>query len=542
MSLQSRLNLLFLGLILSSVVAALIANRTERSEQEHLSEAAGVLLQQNSAHWLELSSEGMRQFAEDYSWWDEMVRFVTHPDPAWAETNFEDMLDFWHVSGVWVFDRVGRESYHLTHQDHPNLRFPLDSNEIWDLTRVDIFPHFMKKTEHGWLELRGAPIQPGDDQERTSQAQGWFFVGRVWDETYFNLIRPSSAFSFSLHNSGKPVVPLNLNQISAAHPLLDERDQRIGSLIVTRHSPEITQWTTAGVDETLLWGLFGVVVVGATALSIHFWIKRPLRATLQALNSNETAPLRHLAESDHEFGRIARLMSQALDQKAELELETERRSATEIALRQSEESLQQALKERTQLGLDLHDSTIQVLYASGLSLSAVESQLADQPEDICRKLSDIRRNLQLAVDDLRQFIAASEDHSHDRSFRESIDGMLALMRDSNQIQIHSQIDDGVADHLNPHQCINLLQIMREGMANALRHSRAHSLWVEVKVRPKLVRLLIQDDGIGYQSAVNKQNSMGLSNMKSRAEAVGAVLKICERPEGGTRIDLQFNTP
>ncbi|GAB5560589.1 MAG: hypothetical protein SynsKO_22360 [Synoicihabitans sp.] len=540
MSLQRHIYCLVTWLVLSALLAAFIANQAESDEYEQLRRSSQSHLRNDSAHWIELAGVGMQRFVEDYSWWDEMVEFANTPDPDWAYTNFVDSLEFWEVSGVWVFDRNGDRSYELVAESYPELSFPLDKGEILQAIRIQPFAHFFRATPEGWLELRSAPIQSGDDEERSSPAQGWFFVGRIWDEEHFNRLRPSDIFEMEITASnGAPPSAEFSPGVSVTHSLRDERGAKVAEFRVGRTSHELDLWAEAGIDETLLWILFGGINAIVLWIWLHLLITKPVRTLAEGLNRHDISKIAQISRKNNELGNIARRVGADLQQQDLLRKETERRRSTEVALRKSEISLKNAIKERSQLQLDLHDSTIQVLYASGMSLSAIEKDLGDIAPESRERIQNIRRHLQIAVDDLRGFIADSAPEEAKSSLNESIEELLALMRSSNRVEVVSEIDTGAENALSESDTIELLQILREATSNAMRHARAKTIWVRLKVRPSFVRLTIEDDGIGVPEEERKQPSRGLKNMQSRALSIGAELVVEDRLEGGTRVDLKF---
>jgi signal transduction histidine kinase len=197
------------------------------------------------------------------------------------------------------------------------------------------------------------------------------------------------------------------------------------------------------------------------------------------------------------------------------------------------------MQERTQLGTDLHDSTIQTLYAAGLNLSAVEQAIKTNHPDQAEQLKELRRNLQISVDDLRWFIHNLETEVSPHSFHESIDSMLSLLRNTNQCQITSRIDKGVADPLSVEQRINLLQILREAVSNALRHSQAQRIQVSLQRQANLIKLRVEDDGVGMPSDPQNSTSLGISNMRYRARQANALLTIKSTVGSGTCVSLTF---
>ena len=71
------------------------------------------------------------------------------------------------------------------------------------------------------------------------------------------------------------------------------------------------------------------------------------------------------------------------------------------------------------------------------------------------------------------------------------------------------------------------------MANAAHHACAGNLWVTCRLEPPFATISVDDDGIG--AAAPRPDHFGLHIMHERAERIGAVLAIADRPEGGTRV-------
>ncbi len=88
----------------------------------------------------------------------------------------------------------------------------------------------------------------------------------------------------------------------------------------------------------------------------------------------------------------------------------------------------------------------------------------------------------------------------------------------------------------------LYRIGQEAVTNAIRHSGASTILVELKnIKDELV-LNIEDDGSGFEPENLKENQgFGLEGMKERANLVGGSLTIISRPSHGTKIQCRVNT-
>lgn len=96
----------------------------------------------------------------------------------------------------------------------------------------------------------------------------------------------------------------------------------------------------------------------------------------------------------------------------------------------------------------------------------------------------------------------------------------------------------VALHPDSHQQVYL--IAQEAVTNALRHSHATTIEVDVEYLGRHLRLAVRDNGCGFDSGKVRSecdSDMGLQAMCARAEAIGARLKVWTRDGVGTEIEL-----
>ncbi len=85
---------------------------------------------------------------------------------------------------------------------------------------------------------------------------------------------------------------------------------------------------------------------------------------------------------------------------------------------------------------------------------------------------------------------------------------------------------------------NLFRIAQEVLNNVAKHSQAAHVLVTVKESDDIVRIVIADDGIGFDPAEVDEpyngQGWGLINMAERAEAMGGSFRVESRPRQGTR--------
>ena len=101
------------------------------------------------------------------------------------------------------------------------------------------------------------------------------------------------------------------------------------------------------------------------------------------------------------------------------------------------------------------------------------------------------------------------------------------------------MEAGLADLLTQEQVSQLLPIVREAMSNSLRHSAAGTGLLSLELKDEVVRLIVKDDGCGFEAATIHEAGRGLNNMEIRATMLGGRLEISSCLGGGTKVECSF---
>ena len=192
--------------------------------------------------------------------------------------------------------------------------------------------------------------------------------------------------------------------------------------------------------------------------------------------------------------------------------------------------LRTILAERERIAHDLHDHVIQRLFAAGMDLQGTLAR-ARSPE-VAERLNRTLDDLQTIIEDIRTTIFQLKSPlGRDSGFRHRIQQVVADLTEARDIvttvRIHGPmtvVGDELAEHAEA--------VTSEAISNALRHSGASKLTIEVDVADMLTVDII-DNGCGI--SVDNPRFSGLANMKHRAEKLGGSCEISTPPEGGTRV-------
>jgi PAS domain S-box-containing protein len=222
---------------------------------------------------------------------------------------------------------------------------------------------------------------------------------------------------------------------------------------------------------------------------------------------------------------------------------TERKRMEEM-LRQRERDLSTALQERERISQDLHDGILQSLYAVGLGLEACKPLIRQQPAQVAEQfmttLDQAIGQLNHVMGEVRNFIAGLESHLlQGGDFPTALRTMVHTMCGSSSAKCRVRIDDAAGDHISTEQALHIINIVREGLSNSLRHSQATGIIVSLRQFIGSVRLAITDNGIGFNPRSAHGVGHGLENMAARAQKVGGLFAIRSEPYKGTRILLDL---
>lgn len=196
--------------------------------------------------------------------------------------------------------------------------------------------------------------------------------------------------------------------------------------------------------------------------------------------------------------------------------------------------------ERTVIARELHDSLAQALSYLKIQVTRLNHGLAKDDRTTLEDVSaELQEGLNSAYRQLRELLT---------TFRLKMDssGLLSSLQTSiKQFSEQSVLDITLDYRLNnlpltPNEEIHLLQIIREALQNAVRHSGGQSVVVKVyQSDQKQVQVSIEDDGIGIAQTPEKLNHYGLAIMRERSKNLGGDVVIKRREQGGTGVYFGF---
>ena len=193
-------------------------------------------------------------------------------------------------------------------------------------------------------------------------------------------------------------------------------------------------------------------------------------------------------------------------------------------------------EERRRIARDLHDHLGQQLTSLRLKLEAVRTVTPDLP------------NVQATLTQADALL--TRDRSAISTFcrgscappPSTISGLKAVLENyvsewSRHANVQARFHvEGLGDErVAPEIEATLYRIAQEALNNVARHARAQSVGVVLERRGRTLSLVIEDDGVGFDTSTTSNTMIGLLGMRERAAVVGGSFDIEPTAGGGTTV-------
>lgn len=195
-------------------------------------------------------------------------------------------------------------------------------------------------------------------------------------------------------------------------------------------------------------------------------------------------------------------------------------------------------KERARIARDLHDQL-----GANLTQVALLSEMAetdknspDEVEAHAKQISQTALETTHALDEIVWTVNPSND---------TLDGLinyvckyaqeyLALADLRYRLEVPSQLP---TTPISPELRHNVFLAAKESVNNVVKHARASSAWLRLRLEPHQFILEIEDNGRGISPADEKKGRNGLRNMRKRMQDIGGEFEVTPGSEGGTKVRL-----
>lgn len=215
--------------------------------------------------------------------------------------------------------------------------------------------------------------------------------------------------------------------------------------------------------------------------------------------------------------------------------------AIENARLRAESEQNAVLMERNRLARDLHDAVTQTLFSASLIAEVLPRIWQRDPEEGWRRLEELRQLSRGALAEMRTLLlelrptALTESRLSDllRQLGDAVSGRA-------RVPVNLTVENEFA--LHPDVQVFFYRIAQEALNNILKHAGASKVDLLLQFREsgadgRSVRLVIVDNGRGFNPTEVPPNHLGLGIMRERAQTINAELRVESAVGQGTTIEV-----
>jgi signal transduction histidine kinase len=195
--------------------------------------------------------------------------------------------------------------------------------------------------------------------------------------------------------------------------------------------------------------------------------------------------------------------------------------------------------ERKALSRELHDEVGQTLTALGMELGNLQAVRQADPAKFRAHVDDLKRlnaDAMRAVRDLAMGLRPS--------MLDDLGLAPALEWQGREFSRHTGVPatvhvEGSLDELPEAHRTCIYRVVQEALTNCAKHANATNVRVSMEANDHRVRLLIEDDGVGFDSEAGNKGGLGLLGIKERVQEIDGTVRISSAIQRGTRLEAVF---
>jgi signal transduction histidine kinase len=197
---------------------------------------------------------------------------------------------------------------------------------------------------------------------------------------------------------------------------------------------------------------------------------------------------------------------------------------------------------RKELARDLHDGPTQSIAAIAMRINFIRSLVQRDPPQAIIELQKVEELAKQTSKDIRGMLFTLRPLILEtQGLEAAINAVINRIRETDSLNVtvqggeHCDILDDAAQSV-------VFSIVEEALGNARKYAKARLIEVRFWREDNLFVALVQDDGKGFDTQdVNRdyssRGSLGMVNMRERAERINGSLRVESAPNQGTKVTL-----
>lgn len=478
-------------------------------------------------------SSSLIAYTNDYTYWDEMVKFTGSCDTVWAQGNIDASLSTYGADYVWVFDSTGTLVYFTSPPGTAAIdQTALNVKMLMESSADKRFNHFFTEDKGKIIEISVFSIHPTADPKRLSEPLGYYAAGRLWSPAYMSGIAEltGTGLKFREENTMEAAAAEDNDfLVQNQFELKDSSGRVLKQIISFKEFSNLKAAYSQFQSQLIVMNFIVAIVLIFSTLVLYHLVNRPLKKINKSLAAGDSKHIMPLINKRNEFGYLAKMINDFFEQKKILLNEIQERIDAELKIKISEEKLKGSLQEKEVLLKEVHHrvkNNLQIiislirLQANKVSDEALNSHLNET----------LNRIKSIAI--VHEMLYRSEDLSH-IEFREYInkitDSLKTIYADKTKgLNIKVYSDDV---YFTVDKAVPCAIIINELVTNSIKHAFNHThegvISVSMNRENGYYSMKIADNGSGLEHDFRFQHSdsLGMNLVSSLADQLDAEVNI-----------------
>ena len=197
---------------------------------------------------------------------------------------------------------------------------------------------------------------------------------------------------------------------------------------------------------------------------------------------------------------------------------------------------------RKELARDLHDGPTQTIAAIAMRVNFIRSLIAKNPNQAVVELEKVEELAKQTSKEIRGLLFALRPLVLEtQGLAKAIETVISRIKETDGLNIRL-VGGEHADLLTDQAQTVIFSIVEEALGNARKYSQANLTEVRMWREENLFVIQVKDDGVGFDvQDVNRdyssRGSLGMVNMRERAERIDGSLRLESAPGQGTTVTL-----
>lgn len=201
-------------------------------------------------------------------------------------------------------------------------------------------------------------------------------------------------------------------------------------------------------------------------------------------------------------------------------------------------------KVRNDIAADLHDDMGATLTSIGFFGELIRKKIINraEPSEILPLLSKVIDSSKESVETMRGVVwTINPNNDFALDFFEKLKYYASEMLSTKQVELSFEVEGVAQQELGIEVQRNLFLFFKEAINNILKHAKAKTTTVKIKMQSRKFWMEITDDGLGFDTN-ESFDGHGLGSLRKRIENLNGTLEIRSKTDGGTALEVTIFLP